>query len=194
MVQFIIPICVKRDIALEYLLELVLQSSSLELKLKSITTKYIAACTLIGLLKLCFVYGAEAGNTIFTDKQIADKNTGHLLSQKKEELSVEHKAQWQLNLQREIEAQFDTEGRKFFVSPKHFNCSLKFRVNKDGSLSKVELVPVDLKKYRTIGRIILLKVLKNIERTSVLNFPEEYSGDFIEVEMIIDRTYQLMAR
>jgi len=67
-------------------------------------------------------------------------------------------------------------------------------VNKDGSLSKVELVPVDLKKYRTVGRIILLKVLKNIERTSVLNFPEEYSGDFIEVEMIIDRTYQLIAR
>jgi len=72
--------------------------------LKSITTKYIAACTLIGLLKYSFVYGAEAGNTIFADKQIVDKNTGHLLSQKKEELSAEHKAQWQLNLQKEIEA------------------------------------------------------------------------------------------
>ncbi len=103
-------------------------------------------------------------------------------------------ADWQSKLQNEIETRFNVKGRDLFRSPHRFVVTLKFRVSRDKSISNVEIIPLNLKYYRSVGRGLLLKILKNLEGTEALVYPDSSPTNFIDVEMQIDKTYRLIAK
>jgi hypothetical protein len=101
--------------------------------------------------------------------------------------------EWQENLQQQLEMRFDAKGRDIFhLHDSRFACDLKFRVNRSGTITNVEITPVG--DYCEDAGVFLLKnVIVSMEGEKFLKLPDK-KRSYLDVEIHFDRVYKLISK